>query len=425
MREPIRLVRGMHDLHGEKLLRHRHVVHHAREWAHRYGFSEAATPIVEPEELFTRSIGDTTDIVSKEMYRIEGASPTLVLRPENTAAIVRMVIHEKLAQSGSAKLFYQGAMFRHERPQLGRQRQFHQIGVEWLGSHHVLADLEVIALGADVLRALVPDAEWRLDINTLGDRESRTTYRDSLRSYLHPLADRLSEESQSRLARNPLRILDSKHPGDHELLQQAPSLEQYLTPAAEQRFTELLEGLARLGIPVVINRRLVRGLDYYCHTAFEFITESLGAQGTLIGGGRYDGLSALLGGADLPGIGWAGGIERLAMLAGDVAPRAVPAVILPIEPEQFDAALALAHRLRRDGFPAIVEQDGKLSRRLKRGNRENWRAVIIIGASELQTGSCILRDMASGQQIIIDQHEQIERIKLALRESGITPTTGG
>jgi histidyl-tRNA synthetase len=241
----------------------------------------------------------------------------ITLRPEYTAGIVRAVISNGLTQSLPLKLFASGPMFRYERPQKGRFRQFHQIDVELLGVAQPLGDVEVIALGAEILAALGVLPRTVLELNTLGDAASRGAYRAALVAYYEARASELSEDSRNRLARNPLRILDSKDEGDKRVNQGAPSFEHYLTSEAQNFFTAVRTGLDRIGIAYRLSPRLVRGLDYYCHTAFEFVTADLGAQGTVLGGGRYDGLMAVMGGPETPGVGWAAGIERLALLVAE------------------------------------------------------------------------------------------------------------
>src|SRR5487761_713931 len=308
-------VRGTQDLLPPEQRRHRFVAETARALAERWGYHEIATPIFEFTEVFARQIGETSDIVSKEMYSFtDRGGDQVTLRPEYTAGIVRAMISNGLAQSLPLKLFASGPMFRYERPQKGRFRQFHQIDVELLGVAQPLGDIEVVALGAEILRALGILDKTELEINTLGDTESRHAYRAALVAYYGERRAELSEDSLRRLERNPLRILDSKDAAAKRVNAGAPAFDAYLTPDARRFFDAVLAGLARLGIAYRLSPRLVRGLDYYCHTAFEFVTTALGAQGTVLGGGRYDGLVGVMGGPETPGIGWAAGIERLAML---------------------------------------------------------------------------------------------------------------
>ena len=279
------------------------------------GFAEVATPIFEFSDVFRRTLGDTSDIVTKEMYTFADRSGAeITLRPENTAGVARAVIGGTFGERRPFKCFYAGPMFRYERPQKGRLRQFHQIGVELIGASEPLADIEVIALGAHLLEELGVLGQVTLEINTLADEASRRAYRAALVAYLEAHEDSLSEESRQRLRRNPLRVLDSKDKSDKSVLADAPEIDAHLSAEAASFFDTVCEGLSGLGIAFTRNPRLVRGLDYYCHTAFEFTTEALGAQGAVLAGGRYDGLVETMGGPPTPGVGWAGGIERLAAL---------------------------------------------------------------------------------------------------------------
>ena len=307
----VRPVRGTVDLFPEEFRRHSRVIDAARGLANVYGYGEIQTPIFEFTEVFARTLGDVSDVVTKEMYTFEDrGGERITLRPENTAGVARAFISAKLQNDLPLKYFYAGPMFRYERPQKGRQRQFHQIGVELFGVPGPSGDVEVIALAAQILDQLEMRQHCVLNLNTLGDTESRQAYRIALVEYFSDYKARLSDDSVARLEKNPLRILDSKDQSDKEIVDGAPSFDQYLTASASEFFGEVREGLDDLGIAYELNPRLVRGLDYYCHTAFEFVTDALGAQGTVIGGGRYDGLIGMMGGPETPGVGWAGGIER-------------------------------------------------------------------------------------------------------------------
>ena len=383
--------------------RHRHVIEHARTLAARYGFAEVATPIFEFSDVFRRTLGDTSDIVTKEMYTFTDRSGAeITLRPENTAGVARAVIGGTFGERRPFKCFYAGPMFRYERPQKGRLRQFHQIGVELIGAPEPLADIEVIALGAHLLEALGVRDQVTLEINTLADEASRRAYRAALVAHLEAHEDALSEESRQRLKRNPLRVLDSKDEGDKTVLADAPAIDAHLSAEAAAFFDGVCEGLSALDIAFTRNPRLVRGLDYYCHTAFEFTTEALGAQGAVLAGGRYDGLVETMGGPPTPGVGWAGGIERLAALVGETvgevaaAPR--PIAIVPLGARAEAAALGLAQRLRREGFAVELTYRGSLSKRLKRADQARAAAAVILGDDELERGVATVRDLDSGAQ---------------------------
>jgi histidyl-tRNA synthetase len=391
-------VRGTHDILPEEMRRHRHVVDVARRITSLYGFHEMATPIFEFTDVFKRTLGDTSDIVTKEMYSFERGGDELTLRPEATAGVARAVISGGLAQHAPLKFFYYGPMFRYERPQKGRLRQFHQIDVETIGVAEPLADIESIACGARVLDALGILDRTTLEINTLGDAESRRIYRGRLVDYLKRFEAELSEDSRQRLERNPLRILDSKNEGDRRIVADAPLFDDSLTDAAREFFRQVCDGLTRLGIKFARNQRLVRGLDYYCHSAFEFTTTELGAQSAVLAGGRYDGLIEQMGGPATPGIGWAAGVERLSLLVRDVplAPR--PIAIVPVGPEGETMAHTLTETLRRAGFAIELGYRGNVSRRLKAANKLNARAAVLIGEDELKRNAATVRDLDTGEQ---------------------------
>ena len=395
----LRPPRGTHDLFGEDARRHRHVADSARAVAAGYGYGEIATPIFEFTEVFQRTLGETSDIVTKEMYTFEDrGGDRITLRPENTAGVVRAVITGGLTQDLPLRFFYAGPMFRYERPQKGRLRQFHQIGVELIGAPEPLGDVEVIALGADILERLGVLRHTVLEINTLGDRESRHAYREVLVAYLEGHKDRLSQDSLVRLERNPMRILDSKDEGDRAVVAEAPLLHDHLNQASRDFFARVQDGLARLGIEAQLSPRLVRGLDYYTHTAFEFTTTALGAQGAVMAGGRYDGLMREMGGPDVPGVGWAAGMERLAMLLAETPAAPRPVAIVPIGPEAEERAQVLAHELRRAGIAVDLAFKGKPGQRMKRADRIGARWSLSLGSDELARGVVRLRDLDSGSE---------------------------
>jgi histidyl-tRNA synthetase len=404
-------VRGTHDILPRQTRQHRRITETARELAERYGYAEMSTPIFEFTEVFKRTLGDTSDIVTKEMYTFADRSgDEITLRPEGTAGIARALISGGLGQSLPLKVFYSGPMFRHERPQKGRLRQFHQIGVELIGAASPLGDVEVIALAADILEALGVLGRTVLELNTLGDSESRAAYREVLVAYLGDHRDRLSEDSLNRLERNPLRILDSKDEGDKRIVAGAPVFSDCLSDAAREFFDRVKRGLDGLGLAYEINPRLVRGLDYYCHTAFEFTTDDLGAQGTVLAGGRYDGLIETMGGPPTPGVGWAAGIERLAMLRDEEVPAPRPVAVIPVGAEAEAEAFRLTQRLRHAGITADIGFSGNLSRRMKRANRDGAVHAVILGADELARNAATLRDMASGEQEEVALDQLVERL---------------
>jgi histidyl-tRNA synthetase len=408
-------VRGTHDLLPEEMRRHRRVVETARAAAERYGYLEMGTPIFEFSEVFKRTLGDTSDIVTKEMYSfVDKGGEALTLRPENTAGVARALISGGLSQHLPLKYFYAGPMFRYERPQKGRLRQFHQIGIELLGVAQPAGDVEVVACGAAILRDLGLLARSQLELNTLGDGESRAAYRQALVTYFSGHRDKLSADSRERLERNPLRILDSKDPGDRALIAEAPQFAEHLNQASRDFFAAVTGGLDGLGIPYELNPRLVRGLDYYCHTAFEFTTVDLGAQGTLMGGGRYDGLIGTMGGPATPGIGWAAGIERIAMMLAETPAARRPVAVVPVGAAAEVKAAALAERLRRAGFAVEFGYGGNVGKRMKRADKLAAAAAVILGEDELAKGVASLRDLDSGEQTTVplgDLEEQLARFR--------------
>lgn len=392
-------VRGTYDILPEAMRRHRLVEETAHQVAGRYGYAEISTPIFEFKEVFTRTLGEASDIVTKEMYIFEDKNgESLALRPENTAGVARAFITNGMAQKLPLKFFCRGPMFRYERPQKGRQRQFHQVGVELLGVAQPLGDVEVIALGADFLTALGVEGKVTCEVNSLGDAESRKAYRDKLVDYLSQRRSELSRDSRTRLMRNPLRILDSKDQGDRAIVAGAPLLSDSLNDVSRQFFDDLLEGLDTAGISFRINPRLVRGLDYYCHTAFEFTTDTLGAQGALVAGGRYDGLIDQMGGTPTSGTGWAAGVERLSMMIDDPPPPDRPIAVVPAGDSMAGRALALTQRLRRAGFAVDLAFSGSLRKRMKHANKVNARAAVLLGEDELARQAATIRDMESGEQ---------------------------
>ena len=392
-------VRGTRDLIGEEFRRHQHVIDTARRQAMLYGFDEWATPIFEDTAVFARSLGDTSDVVTKEMYTFtDRGGDSVTLRPEATAGICRALVSNGLTQTLPQKVFYAGPMFRYERPQKGRYRQFHQIDAELIGSAEPLADAEVIALGWDVLNALGVAADTMLELNTLGDRESRDAYRAALVAHFAAHRDALSEDSRIRLERNPLRILDSKDARDAPFIAAAPAIGEHLTPAARDFFEGVKRYLRQFGVPFRENPRIVRGLDYYSHTAFEFVTTALGAQGTVLAGGRYDGLVEEMGGPPTPAIGWAAGVERLALLLPDAPPAVAPVAVIPAGDAAEAAALAILQDLRGHGIRAETAYRGNLKRRMEQANRRSARAAVIVGEAELARGVAQVKDLASGVQ---------------------------
>jgi histidyl-tRNA synthetase len=397
-------VRGTHDILPAENRQRRYLGGVWRELAERYGFGEISTPVFEFTEVFHRTLGDTSDVVTKETYTFtDRGGESLTLRPEFTAAVVRAFLSEgSLANELPCKFFYHGPAFRYERPQKGRLRQFHQVGVELLGAAEPEADVEVIALAAQGLKALGLSDKVTLEINSLGDAQSRKAYREALVAYLSAHHGGLSEESRVRLEKNPLRVLDSKDEGDRTIVAGAPVLEAHFTAEAQAFYARVREGLERLGIAYTPNHRLVRGLDYYNHTVFEFTTTQLGAQGTVLAGGRYDGLVAMMGGGDVPGVGWAAGVERMLALVDFANVAAVnppaPVAVVPIGEAAEREAWVLAQQLREAGFAVDVAYKGNAGKRMKRADKIGAQAALMLGDDELAQGTVALKILATGEQ---------------------------
>lgn len=398
----LQAVRGTKDLLPEDCERFRFINNTSYELAKRYGYGEIATPIFEFTEVFKRTLGETTDIVNKEMYTfLDRGGDSLTLRPEGTASIARSFISEGMAQNIPVRFFYSGPMFRYERPQKGRYRQFHQIGVECLGINSPLSDVECIALSHDILTTLGLREKVQLELNTLGDAESRHFYREKLVAYLSQYKQDLSKDSQERLEKNPLRILDSKEERDQKILMDAPDLSMCLTDAAKQFYDHVQKGLEQLGIVFINNPRLVRGLDYYCHTVFEWTTTFLGAQGAVLSGGRYDGLIQSMGGPSTPGVGWASGVERLALLLEgstfneNSRPRI--AVIAADDVAELPC-LKLAHELRKKAYPVEMPLSGNMGKKFKRADKLACAWAFILGAKEVSEKTITVKNLATGAQ---------------------------
>jgi histidyl-tRNA synthetase len=391
--------RGTHDLIGEDQRRHAHVVDTARRIAATYGFDEWSTPIFEDTRVFSRTLGETSDVVTKEMYTFtDRGGDSITLRPEATAGLCRALVTNGLTQSLPQKIFYTGPMFRYERPQKGRYRQFHQIDIEVIGSADPLADAEVIACGWAILTALGVANDTVPEINTLGDKPSRAAYRDALVAYFTEHQAALSQDSLQRLDRNPLRILDSKDEGDRRIIANAPVIAGHLTEAAAAFYASVQNYLRQFGVPFRENPRIVRGLDYYGHTAFEFVTGKLGSQGTVMGGGRYDGLVEEMGGPPTPAVGWAAGIERLAMLLETPPPVPAGIAVVPVGDAAEEAALGVLQTLRAAGIRAEMAYRGNLRRRLERANRIGARAAVILGPDDIAAGVAQLKNLETGEQ---------------------------
>ena len=411
----IQASRGTRDILPDEVSYWQRVEAIAREILVRGAYQEIRTPIFEQTALFERGMGEATDVVNKEMYTFKDRGDrSLTIRPEGTAGVARSYIEHNLhAQGGVQRLWYLGAMFRYERPQAGRQRQFHQLGVEVLGSEDVRADAEAIALATEILQMLGLK-DLRLDLNSIGDASDRQTYREALITYLNPFKEKLDADSQDRLIRNPLRILDSKDPNTQTILNDAPSILDYLSDDSRRRFDRVQQLLSDLGIACNINSRLVRGLDYYTHTVFEIQSDDLGAQATVCAGGRYDGLVSELGGPETPAIGWAMGLERLILLLQQIQPTSLSEVdfyVVSRGEKAESQALIVAQSLRRSGFTVELDLSGSaFGKQFKQADRSGAAACLILGDSEADTKTVQLKWLKSGEQTAIAQSDLLATI---------------
>lgn len=419
----IQALRGTRDILPEEVVYWQWVESVARDILGKASYQEIRTPIFEETGLFERGIGEATDVVGKEMYTfLDKGERSVTLRPEGTAGVVRAFIeHGLYAQGGVQRLWYTGPMFRYERPGAGRQRQFHQIGVEVLGSPEPRADAEVIAIATDILQTLGLK-NLHLDINSLGNRDDRLAYRQALVDYLTPYKAELDPDSQDRLTRNPLRILDSKDKRTQEIAENGPSLLEFLGPDSKLHFEKVQQFLSDLGISYQVNPRLVRGLDYYTHTAFEVISDDgeLGSQATVCGGGRYDGLLAELGGPDTPAVGWAIGLERLTILLQKLQspPKPVLDFYVVSRGEKAEAqALLLAQKLRRAGFSLELDLSGSaFKKQFARADKSGAVACLILGDEEAENQTVKLKWMATKEQQAIAQSDLLEKVEQLRQE---------
>ncbi len=403
----VKAIRGMHDITPERSAHWAEVEHCLQQAFAAYGYQEIRMPIVESTRLFKRSIGEVTDIVEKEMYTFADRNDELMsLRPEGTAGCVRACIERRLLDTPK-KLWYKGPMFRYERPQKGRQRQFHQIGGEALGYTGVEVEVETLLLNQRFWQALGLSDSVSLQINSIGDSESRTAYRNALVTYLKQQTEALDEDSQRRLESNPLRILDSKNPETQALLNEAPKLADYLSEQSRAHFELLISRLSELGIEYEINPRLVRGLDYYNDTVFEWVSSDLGAQATVCAGGRYDGLVEQLGGKPTPAFGFAMGMERLMLILEARSfsalnlPRQADIYFIVAQPEFEARAFAISEAIR-DKMPAkIIHQQllpGSIKSQFKKADKVNARYTFILAESEFDDNALTVKDMHTGEQ---------------------------
>ena len=382
--EKLRTVRGVHDLLPDILHKQNLVINEGLKISEKYCYQQIETPIFEFAEVFTKPLGKTSDIVTKENYIFKDRSEDeLMLRPEGTSGVVRAFLNAGLTQDIPKRYSYYGPMFRYERPQKGRLRQFKQFGIECIGINNSMADVEVISLGHAFLEKLNILDKINLKINTLGDSETRLRYRKALVDYLNDYKSELSNESIKRLSENPLRILDSKNETDKKILINAPNIIDYLNEVSQERFEKVCSGLSALKIKYQIDKNLVRGLDYYCHTAFEFITSDLGSQGTVLAGGRYDGLAKMLGGVDTAGVGWAAGVDRLSLMINEEFVNKPDLVLMAVSENLEPLLMPIMKKLVDKGLKVEILITGNMSKKFKRANKVDASYAIILGEEEL------------------------------------------
>lgn len=392
-------VRGTHDYMNDDFDAYQHVVRVFESVSQKYHYHGVMTPIFESTQVFSKNLGDTSDIVTKEMYTFEDrGGESITLRPEGTAPVMRAIISNGLTQTLPQKLYYHGPMFRYERPQKGRMRQLHQFGVECVGVETPESDVEVLHLAKQCLDEIGVLDKVTLELNTLGDTESRLSYRDALVTYFKNFEKDLSEDSKRRLLTNPLRILDSKDEGDKKINENAPRLSSYLNDVSREHFEKVCHLLQSLGMSYVLNDRLVRGLDYYNHTAFEFTTTHLGSQGAVLAGGRYNGLVASMGGPDIGGIGFGAGIERLMLLSQSKPTPSPFYVLIPLDESAEEEGFIFAQKLRTLGLHVEYGFSGNAGKRMKRADKMGIKEALLLDSEGLHHGRMMLKNLETGDQ---------------------------
>ena len=413
-----RPIRGTQSMLGDEAERFHHVVDTFDRVRRLYGFRRVEIPIFESTAVFARSLGETTDVVSKEMYSFEDrGGESLTLRPEFTAGLCRAYLTEGWQQHAPLKAAVHGPVFRYERPQKGRFRQFHQLDAEIIGAGEPAADVELLAFADQLLRELKIADGVTLQLNTLGDAATRDAWRTALVAHFTAHRGDLSEDSLVRLDKNPMRILDSKDPRDRPIADAAPGIDAFLSAEAGAFFEQVTRGLEASGVAWTRNDRLVRGLDYYRHTAFEFVTDRLGAQGTVLAGGRYDGLIEALGGAHTPAVGWAAGIERLGMLIDAPAAETEAVAVIPDGPAQEQEATMLASQLRNHNVPVQMSYRGNAKRRIEVATKQGVSAILFVRSPEANGGRLYLRYLGSDIEGLRACHDRI-------RNAGINASAG-
>lgn len=416
MAKPLQRARGFPDNLPKTLAKHNRIVSKAFEVAKRFCFEPVETPILEPVEVFRRALEEGT-IITKEMYIIQNAGEKLALRPEGTASIARMFITEKLKRRLPLRFIYSGPLFRHERPQKGRFRQFTTVGIEILGEADETADIEILTVAWIFLEELNLNASFSLEINTLGSSEERRSYAQKLLQYFKPLEKKLSPESQERLKKNPLRILDSKQKEDQEFVREAPLIQESLSEKTLKSYSLIKEQLQSFHIPFTENPYLVRGLDYYNHLVFEIKSMELGAQSAILAGGRYDGLIETLGGSPTPAAGWGAGVERLALLCEGEASFSPEIALVAVGENPQNKAFKKAYFLRKKGYSVYCRFTGNFSKQMRRASTKGCLAALIFGEKEARSGTVTLKNLSTEKQHTVKEENLEQELKIVLRKS--------
>jgi len=405
-------IRGTHDLFGEEIRKFNKVVSEVKIIAQKFGFNELVTPIFESSELFKKPLGEQSDVVLKEMYTFNDRNEDeITLRPEYTTPMIRAAISNGLLNNLPTKFFGTGQMFRRERPQKGRYRQFNQINFENFGSDDFFADIEIICLANTLLKKLIPDSNITLHINSLGTRDNLSDYKKLLSKFFNDNQKLLSKESIDKINSNPLRILDSKNIQDEEIIKKSPKLIELISKTDLNIYEEIKKCLTELEIRIFEDPNLVRGLDYYCHTVFEFKTNELGSQDTLIGGGRYDGLIKTLGGKDVPGVGWAGGIERIMLLMKDILQNEKDIHLAILDPSFKIHAIKIYDFLIKNNFSVFWNYKYNLKKSLSLASEKKANHLIIVGENEKINNNFSIKNLSNGKQIIVDLKNILDHLK--------------
>ena len=405
-------IRGTHDLFGEEIRKFNKVVSEVKIIAQKFGFNELVTPIFESSELFKKPLGEQSDVVLKEMYTFNDLNEDeITLRPEYTTPMIRAAISNGLLNNLPAKFFGTGQMFRRERPQKGRYRQFNQINFENFGSDDFFADIEIICLANTLLKKLIPGSNINLHINSLGTRENLSEYKKLLSKFFKDNQKLLSKESIDKINSNPLRILDSKNIEDEEIIKKSPKLIELISKTDLNIYEEIKKCLKELEIPIFEDPNLVRGLDYYCHTVFEFKTNELGSQDTLIGGGRYNGLIKTLGGKDVPGAGWAGGIERIMLLMKDILQNEKDIHLAILDPSFKIHAIKIYDFLIKNNFSVFWNYKYNLKKSLSLASEKKANHLIIVGENEKINNNFSIKNLSNGKQVIVDLNNILDHLK--------------